>query len=113
MRCSLWPGVPVPVTWHSDQWIRNMANTNPGPAVTGSANSMLAAVPVNTQTNSNPVETNALRVLAVGRALNVNTTGDIGTLPVINSSRWNVQAVVYSNMGNNAGTSVALGVYPG
>ena len=90
-----------------------MANTNPGPAVTGSANSMLTAQAVNTQTNSNPVESNALRVLAVGRAINVNSTGDVGTLPVLNASRWNVQAVVYSNMGNNAGTSVALGVYPG
>ena len=87
-----------------------MANTNPGPAVTGNANSVAAYAPVNTQTNSNPQETNQIRVLAVGRGLNINTTGDIGVLPVINSSRWNVQAVVASNMTVNAGTSAAIAV---
>lgn len=87
-----------------------MANTNPGPAVTGNANSVATLVPVNTQTNSNPEITNALRLLAVGRALSVNATGDIGVLPVINASRWNVQAVIASNLGVNAGTSVAISV---
>jgi hypothetical protein len=87
-----------------------MANINPGPAVTGSANTVATVTPVNTQTNSNPQESNQLRLLAVGRALNVNVTGDIGVLPVINSNRWNVQAVVASNMLVNAGTSVAIAV---
>ena len=92
-----------------------MANINPGPAVTGNANTMLTAQPVNTQTNSNPVESNQLRLLAVGRSLNVNTTGDIGVLPVLNASRWNVQAVVATAAAGgpfpNAGTSVAIGIY--
>ena len=74
---------------------------------------MLTAQAVNTQTNSNPVESNQLRCLAVGRSLSVNSTGDIGVLPVLNSNRWNIQAVVVSNMGVNAGTSVAIGVYTG
>lgn len=86
---------------------------NPGPAVTANANSVATLTPVNTQTNSNPQEGNQLRVLAAGRGLSVNSTGDIGVLPVINSSRWNVQAVIASNMTVNAGTSVAIGVYTG
>lgn len=90
-----------------------MANVNPGPAVTGSTNTVLTQSPVNTQTNSNPQEGGQIRTLAVGRALNVNSTGDIGVLPVLNASRWNVQAVVASNMSVNAGTSVAIGLYTG
>jgi hypothetical protein len=85
-----------------------MANTNPGPAVTGNANSLAVYTPVNTQVNSNPQGLNALRTLAVGRALNVNVTGDVGVLPIINATKWNVQAVLWSNMTNTAGTSVAL-----
>ena len=85
-----------------------MANTNPGPAVTGSTNSLAAMAPVNTQTNSTPLETNALRLLAVGRSISVNSTGDVAVLPVINASRWNIQAVIGSNMSVNAGTSVAI-----
>lgn len=91
-----------------------MATTNPGPAVTGNANSVATLTPVNTQTNSNPQESNQIRVLAEGRGLNVNTTGDIGVLPVINSNRWNVQAVVATAAAGgvfpNAGTSVAIAV---
>jgi hypothetical protein len=87
-----------------------MPNVNPGPAVTGTVNSILTTSPVNTQTNSNPQESNQIRALAIGRALSVNATGDIGVLPVLNSSRWNVQAVIATNMSVNAGTSVAIGV---
>jgi hypothetical protein len=70
-------------------------------------------VPVNTQVNSNPLMSNAIRLLAEGRAISVNATGDIGVLPVINATRWNVQAVVAANLSNGAGTSVAIGVYTG
>lgn len=91
-----------------------MANINPGPAVTGNANSVATYTPVNTQTNSNPQAADAIRLLAVGRNLNVNQTGDIGVLPVINSNRWNVQAVVATAAAGgvfpNAGTSVAIAV---
>lgn len=70
----------------------------------------MTLTPVNTQTNSNPQEGNQIRVLAAGRGISVNSTGDVGVLPVINSSRWNVQAVVASNMTVNAGTSVAIAI---
>jgi hypothetical protein len=90
-----------------------MANVNPGPATTGTSNSVAEMIAVNTQVNSNPAGSNAIRCLAVGRGLNVNTTGDIGVLPVNNASRWNIQAVVASNMSVNAGTSVAIGLYTG
>lgn len=87
-----------------------MANTNLGPAITGSANSVATLTPVNTQTNSNPQEANQIRVLASGRGISVNSTGDVGVLPVVNSSRWNVQSVVVSNMTVNAGTTVAIAI---
>src|SRR5271166_4675237 len=94
-----------------------MANINPGPAVTGSANTVLTTQPVNTQANSNPVESNQLRALAIGRNINVNAIGDT-PLPVLNSTRWNVQAVigtaslgaVTTGLFPNAATSVAIGI---
>lgn len=87
-----------------------MANTNLGPAITATQNTVAALTPVNTQTNSNPQEGNQIRVLASGRGLSVNSTGDIGVLPVVNASRWNVQAVVAANLSAGAGTSVAIAV---
>ena len=43
--------------------------------------------------------------------MNVNAgIGDIGVLPVINSTRWNIQAVVAGNLTANAGTSVAIAI---
>ena len=49
-------------------------------------------------TNSNPQEANQIRVLASGKGINVNALGDVGVLPVVNSNRWNVQAVVATNL---------------
>jgi hypothetical protein len=83
---------------------------NPGPAVTGTANSVATLTPVNSTVNSNPQEGNQIRVLASGRGISVNSTGDVGVLPVVNASRWNVQAVVASNLSANAGTSVAIAI---
>jgi len=85
-----------------------MANINPGPAQSQTSNTVLEVVAVNTQYNSNPQGANGLRLLASGRAISVNATGDVAVLPVLNASRWNVQAVLASNMGVNAGTSVAI-----
>jgi hypothetical protein len=85
-----------------------MANINPGPAQAQTTNTVLDVIAVNTQTNSNPPASNGLRLLASGRAISVNATGDVAVLPVINASRWNVQAVLASNMAVNAGTSVAI-----
>ena len=77
-----------------------MANINPGPAQAQTSNTVLEVVAVNTQVNSNPQGANGLRLLASGRAISVNATGDVAVLPVINASRWNVQAVIGSNMGS-------------
>jgi hypothetical protein len=85
-----------------------MANINPGPAQAQTTNTVLDVIAVNTQTNSNPAASNGLRLLASGRAISVNATGDVAVMPVINASRWNVQAVIASNMSVNAGTSVAI-----
>lgn len=85
-----------------------MANVNPGPAVTGTQNSVLTTTPVNTQTNSNPQESNQIRCLAYARAVSVNATGDVAAMPVLNASRWNITNVIVSNMGVNPGTSVAI-----
>lgn len=87
-----------------------MSGINAGPAITNTANTVATLTPVNTQTNSNPQEGGQIRALAQGKGLNVNALGDIGVLPVINSSRWNVQSVIVSNMTVNAGTSVAIAV---
>jgi hypothetical protein len=87
-----------------------MSGINLGPAVTNTANTVAAFTPVNTTTNSNPQEQDQIRALAIGKGLNVNQLGDIGVLPIINSTRWNVQSVIVSNMAVNAGTSVAIAV---
>jgi hypothetical protein len=87
-----------------------MSGINNGPAITNTANSVATLTPNNTTTNSNPQEGGQIRALAQGKGLNVNQAGDIGVLPVINSSRWNVQSVIVSNMTVNAGTSVAIAV---
>jgi hypothetical protein len=87
-----------------------MSGINNGPAITNTANTVATLTPVNTQTNSNPQEGGQIRALAQGKGLNVNVLGDIGVLPVINSTRWNVQSVLVSNVTNGAGTSVAVAV---
>jgi hypothetical protein len=85
-----------------------MSGINLGPAVTNTANSVATLTPVNSTSNSNPQEQDQIRALAIGKGLNVNQLGDIGVLPIINSTRWNVQSVLVSNMAVNAGTTVAI-----
>lgn len=87
-----------------------MSGINLGPAITNTQNSAATLTPNNTTTNSNPQEANQIRVLASGKGLNVNVLGDIGVLPVVNSNRWNVQAVIATNLTASAGTSVAIAV---
>lgn len=50
------------------------------------------------------------RLLAQGKALNVNAVGDIGVLAVQGSTLWTIKDVVASNLSTGAGTSVAIGV---
>ena len=66
--------------------------------------------PVATSATTIAAAKDQIRLLAQGKALNVNAVGDIGVLPIINSTRWNVQAVVASNLSTGAGTSVAIGI---
>ena len=89
-----------------------MANTNPGPAVTGSQNTVNTLTPVNTQINSNPQETGQVRCLAYGKGININASGDVAILPVINATRWAPTFVLATNMTTpSAATTAAIGVY--
>lgn len=83
--------------------------SNPGPAVTTTPNTMLVAEPVNTQTNSTPQFTNAFRLLAVARAVNVNAVGDT-PMPVLNASSYSVFQIVLTNASISL-TTAAAGVF--
>jgi hypothetical protein len=95
-----------------------MANVNPGPAVNGIPSSVAGYVPVNSQVNSAPVLTNAIRLIAEFRGFNAAAAGDY-PMPVINSSRFVPTSVWYAV---NASTTVAasatflsaasIGIYP-
>jgi hypothetical protein len=80
-----------------------MANVNPGPAVTANVNSVAGYVPVNTQTNSAPELTNALRLIASFRGFNCAAVGDY-PMPVINMGRFVPSSVWYAV---NSSTTVA------
>jgi hypothetical protein len=80
-----------------------MADTNPGPAITSNANSVAGYIPVNTQTNSSPVLSNAIRLIAEYRGVNAAAGGDY-PMPVINSSRFVPTSIWYAV---NASTTVA------
>jgi hypothetical protein len=83
-----------------------MPSVNPGPASTSNANAVAAFVPVNTPTNSNPVVSNALRLLCEARAMSIAGTGDAAAMPVINAATYIVQAII---VGNAVGGSAAAG----
>jgi hypothetical protein len=84
-----------------------MANVNPGPATTSNANSEAVLTPVNTQNNPVPQGTNGFRLLAVGRAINVNATGDAAAMPIINASSYSVFQVVFTNASISLTTALA------
>lgn len=81
-----------------------MPSVNPGPATTSTQNSEAVLTPVNTQVNSAPQGSNALRILGEARGVNANAAGDT-PLPVVNASRWVVQAVVCTNASATATTN--------
>ncbi|HEY2002160.1 MAG TPA: hypothetical protein VGG80_07565 [Acidobacteriaceae bacterium] len=91
-----------------------MTTVNPGPAQTLTPNSVLTTIPVNTQVNSNPVLTNALRLLGVVRGINLSVTGDT-LLPILNASSYSVANIVVTNAQiSGAGGSIAsasIGVF--
>lgn len=73
-----------------------MPTVNPGPAVTQTPQSVAEMTPVNT--NINPVVQGAygLRLLGVARGVDANAVADT-QMPIINSNRYSVFQVVYTN----------------
>jgi hypothetical protein len=85
-----------------------MPTVNPGPATTGNTNAVAVFTPVNAPSNSNPQGLNALRCIAVGRAIPLSGTGDVAVLPIINASSWTVVTFVFTNgLVNGVAASVA------
>ena len=75
-----------------------MPSVNPGPALTQNANTLLELTPINTVVSTTPVGSNALRVLAIGRTINIlSTTGDIAVLPIINTFFFQLQQIIFTN----------------
>jgi hypothetical protein len=89
-----------------------MANINLGPAQTATPNTVLELSPVNTQANSSPIGSNALRLLASFRGVSLSGTGDAALIPIINASSWSAQTVVVANglVSGVSGTVAAAGV---
>ena len=92
-----------------------MPTVNPGPALTQTPNTVLETVPVNSQTNSTPIGTNAYRLLGVARGISGAVTGDVATMNIINASSYAPALIVTSNgqVSGSAGSiaSLALGVF--
>jgi hypothetical protein len=70
---------------------------NPGPASTQTQSNVAILVPVNTQQKPVELGSNDQRLLAVGRAVSVNATGDAALLPIINAASYNVTNIVVAN----------------
>lgn len=92
---------------------------NPGPAVTVTPNTQAVTAPIQTPlvgTNSGPAQgTNARRLLAAARSLNLAATGDQAVIPVINSLYYIVEEVIVCNGQVNgvaaAITTAGVGIY--
>jgi hypothetical protein len=75
-----------------------MANVNLGPASTSTASTQAVIAPQTSPNfNSQGQGTNAIRLLAVGRSISVNGTGDTALLPILNSTNYNVTNIVVTN----------------
>lgn len=75
-----------------------MANINPGPASTSTASTVAVLTPQNILGSTVPGQGgNALRLIAVGRAVPLGGTGDVAVLPIINCSSWTVVTFVWTN----------------
>lgn len=87
---------------------------NLGPATTVTSNTVATLTPVNIPLSANPQAGNALRLLASGRAVSINATGDAALMPIINSTAYVPTVVVFSNglisgvSGNIAAGSVSV-----
>jgi hypothetical protein len=81
-----------------------MPSVNPGPATTVTASIDAVMAPATTPNfNSQGQGTNAYRLLAVGRQIPVNSTGDVAFLPLINTQAFALlpaaSAFVFANPG--------------
>jgi uncharacterized membrane protein len=75
-----------------------MPSVNPGPATTQTGSILAVLAPqISPNPNSQGQGTNAIRLLAVGRSISVNGTGDTALLPIINSLNYNVTNIVVTN----------------
>lgn len=85
-----------------------MSSSNPGGAVTTTSNSVAVLAPQNTTTNTaTPQGANALRLLAVAKGVNLNTTGDSVIMNVINAVSYSVANVVCANASISLTTALA------
>jgi hypothetical protein len=74
-----------------------MPSVNPGPATTQTPNQVAQLLPVNTLQKPVEVGTNALRLLAVARNINLSQLGDAAVMPVINSTQYAPVNYVFAN----------------
>lgn len=93
-----------------------MPSVNQGPASTINQNTVGLYTPVNSQGNPVVQGSNALRLLAVGRAVPLSGTGDLAALPIINATSYAVATVGFTNgLVNGVSATVAaanLGIFP-
>ena len=80
---------------------------NPGPAVTNTPSTTLVAAPVSTSQSQAAQHTNTYRILAVAKGINLNATGDVAVLPVINATSYGVDKVVLTNASISLTTAAA------
>jgi hypothetical protein len=74
-----------------------MPSVNPGPATTQTPNSQATLTPVNTLQKPVEIGTNALRLIAVARNVNLAATGDAAVMPVINCAAYAPATIVVAN----------------
>lgn len=84
-----------------------MPSVNPGPATTSTPNTTAEYAPVNTLNKPVEMGTNGFRLLAVARAVNVNATGDVAVMPIVNSGSYSVFQVVFTNASISLTTAAA------
>lgn len=85
-----------------------MASTNAGPAVTTTANSVAVLTPQSASTSPVALQgSNARRLLAVAKGVNVNATGDQAVMNIINSTSYSVEQVVMTNASLSLTTALA------
>ena len=90
-----------------------MTSINPGPASVSTPNTVAGMAPVNTQTGSNPILANGVRLLAAAKGVNCAVAGDAAVVPVVNSARWVPQYVVIASSAGQTQTPAAayVGVF--